>query len=169
MSNAHEGLKDEERGKPAWVFKITKSPPSITIGRGGEYIHVLSEVELRDVMRGYFPKEYYMDVLVDTESGERVYIKHLIDLSRYTWLPKYMYVRFLRATCEVLGIPYKAEMVEAVTSKRLSPRAVMFFPEKSLIEKAETRTAEIKEREEAINREIAKLRVLMESLKEEKK
>ena len=169
VSDAHDKLKNEERGKPAWIIKITKNPPSLIIGRGGEYIHTLTKNELKDIMRGYFPEEYYMDVLVDTESGEKVYVKHLIDLSRYTWLPKYMYRRFLRATCEVLGIAYKVEMLDLVTATRLTPKAVVVFPEKSVFEKMEKRTAEIKEMEDAMKREIANIREMMKVIKEEKK
>jgi len=170
-SDAHSKLKkeEEERGKPAWVVKVLKNPPSLVIGRGGEYIHTLSVEELKDVMRGFFPKDYYMDVLVDTESGQKVHIKHLIDLSRYGWLPRYMYRRFLRAACEILDIEYKVEMLDLVTSTRLTPKALVIFPEKSVFEKAEKRTAEIKVREDAMKREIDNIREMMKVIKEEKK
>ncbi len=169
--SAHDKLKREaeEQGKPAWIVEIKKNPPAVVIGRGGEYIHSISGNELRDIMRGYLPEEFYMDVLVDEETGHRIHILHLIDLSRYSWLPRYMYRRFLRAACEVLGIQYKVEMLEAVTSQRLTPKALIIFPEKSVFEKAERRTAEIKEREDAIKKEIEQLREFVKAQKEEKK
>lgn len=168
-SDAYEELKNEERGKPAWIIKTTKKPPSVTIGRGGEYIHTLSGEELRDIMRGYFQKEYYYAVIVDEETGHEIHVMRMIDLSKYTWLPRYMYRRFLKATCEVLGIVYRLEMLDAVTSKRLTPKAYVVFPPKSVFEKVEKRTAEIKEREESIKREIDNLREFMKGQKEEKK
>ena len=167
MSDAHEKLKKEEP-KAEWRVFILPDKSGLKIDHFGE-VHTLSKKELKDVMRGFFPEEYYMDVLVDTESGQKVYVKHLIDLSRYSWLPKYMYRRFLRATCEVLEIPYKVEMLDLVMSTRLTPKALVIFPEKSVFEKAEKRTAEIKEREESMKREIKSIREFMESMKEEKK
>jgi len=168
-SDAHEELKNEERGKPAWIIKITKNPPTITIGRGGEYIHVLSGEELKDIMRGYFQKEYYYAVIVDVETGHEIHVMRMIDLSKYTWLPRYMYRRFMKAICEALGIVYRLEMLDAITSKPLTPKVRVIFPQKSVFEKVEKRTAEIKEREESIKREIENLREFMKGQKEEKK
>lgn len=167
MSSSHEKLKKEEP-KVEWRVFVLPDKSGMKVVHFDE-IHILSRAELKDIMRGFFPNEYYMDVLVDTESGEKVYVKHLIDMSRYTWLPKYMYRRFLRSTCEVLDIPYKVEMLDLVTSARLTPKAVVVFPEKSVFEKAEKRTAEIKEREDAMKREIDNIREMMKVIKEEKK
>lgn len=165
---AHAKLRKEAAAeRPEWRVEILKGN-GLRIDHFGE-VHLLSRVELEDIMRGYFQKEYYYAVIVDVETGHEIHVMRMIDLSRYTWLPKHMYRRFLKAACEILGIVYKLEMLEAVTSKRLTPKAIVVFPQKSVFEKAEKRTAEIKEREESIKREIENLREFMKGQKEEKK
>lgn len=166
-SDAHKVLKKEEVSKPEWVVEVLPKKAGLKVDHFSE-VHLISRSELENIMRGYLKGEYWWGIIEDTE-GHRIYVPHPIDMSRYSWLPKHMYRRFLKATCEILGIMYKVQMLEAVTAVRLTPRALIMFPQKSVFEKAEKRTAEIKEEEDSMGREIDRLREFMKSLKEERK
>lgn len=90
---------------------------------------------------------------------------HMIDLNRLTWLPKSQYKKFLTVICEALGIKYKPYMLVSAMSMRLTPKAIIIFPEKSLIRKKEEM---IEEQRIKIDRTLDKLeeiKKLLEALK----
>lgn len=202
-------LRGKKPSKPEWVFVVHKKPPGLTVlhGRGisrlsqkeikelmkihgGELpvtrardVHVFSEDELRDLMRGYLEKEFYMDV-IEVEVGRieqkppvplkgRIPVMQVINLKRYDWLPKYLYPRFLRHVCEALGIIYRPFMLEAVYPVPLTPKAMVEFRPKPFWYKYEKRLEELKTRDKITKSEadeaIEFLRKYKEYEKEKKK
>jgi hypothetical protein len=164
-SEALKKLKKEVEVKEEWIFKIFDKPPGLTVDHMGE-AHQLAEKELRDLMRGYLKGEYFMDVVYDPKEKAYVHVLKIIDLSRYKWLPRYLYKKFLKCVCEVLDIPYRPQMLDAVTAQRLTAKARIAFAEKKLWDLAEERAKELAERYERIYEEIAGLEKFF---KEEKK
>ena len=128
-SKALKKLRKEVEVKEEWVFRIFDKPPGLTVDHRGD-IHQLAVKELRDLMRGYLKGEYYMDVVYDPEEGAYIHVLTMINLARYPWLPKYLYTKFLRCVCEVLGIPYRPQMMDAIMPRHLTPKARVVFPEK---------------------------------------
>jgi hypothetical protein len=166
---AHDKLK-KEMDKPAEEFIILRNPTTLKVTHD-RVVHTISAFEMKDVMRGYFEKEFYMDVITD-EEGHKVHILSPIDLSRFTWLPRYYYREFVMSMCEALGILFRPLMMESVVPVRLTPKAKVMFREKTIIEKTEARVEEIKTREEAMKREIEDINNFfrgLKKLKEEEK
>jgi hypothetical protein len=164
-SEALKKLKKEY--KEEWVFKVFKNPPGLTIEHMGD-THQLSEKEMRDLMRGYLRGEYYMEVIKDKE-GHEIHVLTMIDLSRYKWLPKYLYRRFLMYVCDALGLVYRPLMLEAVVSVPLTPKAVVEFAPKPYFYEYEKRAAELGERRKVTMSEIDELMKFSELLKKEGK
>jgi len=163
-SDAYKKLKKEEKEpRPEWIFKVSTKPPSLVIDHMSDK-HILSEKELREIMRGYLKGEHYEAVIKDEETGELVHVLHIIDLSRYTWLPKYLYKRFLRSLCEALGLIYRPEMMEAVTPVKLTPRALVRFREKTIWEKEEEHAKETEDVVNLVNKDIAALEKFFKGL-----
>jgi len=166
-SEAYKKLKKEVEVKEEWIFRIFDKPPGLTIDHLGE-VHQLAEKELRDLMQGYLKGEYYMDVIYDPEERAYVHVLTMINLGRYGWLPKYLYKKFLKCVCEVLGIPYRPQMLEAVVPKPLTPKARVMFAEKKPWDLAEERAKELEERYERVWEEIEGLEKFFKEVKKKK-
>jgi len=165
-SEAYKKLKEEARvarGTVAyrykvretgaeWVFKVFDKPPGLTIDHRGETV-TFSEKELRDLMRGYLKGEYYMEVIYDPVEKAYIHVMAMINLGRFTWLPKYLYKTFLKSVCEALGIPYRVQMLEAVEPRPLTPKARVEFAEKKVWDVELERAKELKELLERSKRE----------------
>jgi len=165
---AYDKLKKESETVEEFVILYKPTTLKVTHDR---IVHTLSEREMREVMKGYFQKDYYMDVVKD-EEGNLVHILHPIDLSRFAWLPRYLYVKFVKSVCEALGIPFRPMMMESIVPVPLTPKARVEFRQKTIIEKTEARVEEIKTREGAMKREIDEIKQFfegMKKLKEEEK
>ena len=159
---AHDKLKKEIEN-PAEEFVILRKPTTLKVTHD-RIVHTVSLWEMKDVMRGYFDKEFYMDIVIDDE-GHKVHILHPIDVSRFGWLPRYLYVKFVKSVCEALGILFRPIMMESIVPVPLTPKAKVEFRQKTIIEKTEIRVAEIKEREEAMKREIEDINKFFKGLK----
>lgn len=144
-SEALEKLKKEVTVREEWIFRIFDKPPGLTINHMGE-VHQLAEVELRDLMLGYLKGEYYIDVVYDPEERAYIHVMTMINLGRYRWLPKYLYKKFLKCVCEVLDIPYRPRMLDAVVPKPLTPKARVEFAEKKPWDEGLERCEELKEK-----------------------
>ena len=158
---SHDKLKKEE--DTGEEFVILRKPTTLKVTHD-RIVHTVSLFEMKDVMRGYYEKEFYMDIVVD-EEGHKVHILHPIDLSRFAWLPRYLYVKFVKSICEALGIPFRPLMMESIVPVPLTPKARVEFRQKTVIEKTEARVGEIKEREEAMKREIEEISKFFKGLK----
>lgn len=167
LKNEFEKEKKKRSLKAEWIFKIFKKPRGLLVDHMGE-VHQLTRKELEDLMRGYLKGEYFMDVIYD-EEGKAVHVMKMIDLSRYTWLPKYMYRRFLKAVCDTLGLVYRPFMLEAVTARRLTPKAMVEFGEKPFWHEPEERAKELAEKYEYVHGEIEALERFFKMQKEKER
>lgn len=169
------GRLDDEEIKD--LMKIHSGELPVTKARD---VHILSEEELNDLMRGYLNKEYYMDVIEIPvgyigKKGEKIQLKEripvmqVINLKRYNWLPKYLYARFLRAVCEALGIIYRPFMLDAVFPVPLTPKAVIQFKPKPFWVEYERRIEAAKEREKLVKSEFDESIEFLKKLKEYEK
>ena len=171
-SDAYKKLREEEFEKEKkkrdlkaeWIFKEFKKPPGLAIDHMGE-VHVLSDDDLRDLMRGYL-QEYVWKGKI---SGEVFELTPVVDLSRYAWLPKYMYRRFLRSVCEVLGIIYRPELLEEMIFPPETEKARVEFAEKPFWAAPEERAKELAKRYEYVYDEIEALERFFKSVKEKEK
>jgi len=171
-SEARKKLREEEFEKEKklrdikaeWICKVFKRPPGLAVDHMGE-VHVLSEEDLRDLMRGYL-REYVWKGKIEEEVFP---IEPIIDLTRYSWLPKYMYRRFLMAVCEALGIIYRPELLEELVYPRETEKARVEFPEKPYWIEPEKRARELSQRYEYIYDEIEALERFFKSVKEREK
>jgi len=166
-SEALKKLKKEAEVKEEWIFRIFDKPPGLTVNHLGE-VHQLAEKELKDLMQGYLKGEYYMDVIYDPEERAYVHVLTMINLGRFRWLPKYLYRKFLKCVCEVLGIPYRPQMLEAVVPKPLTAKARVAFAEKKPWDLAEERAKELEERYERVWKEIEGLEKFFKEVKKKK-
>jgi len=164
-SEALKKLKKEVEVKEEWVFRIFDKPPGLTVEHLGD-VHQLAVEELRDLMRGYLKGEYYMYVIYDPEEKAYIHVMTMINLGRYRWLPKYLYNKFLRCVCEVLGIPFRLQMLDAVVPKPLTPKARVVFPEKKPWDEGLERCKELKEK---FDRDKEEIEGLIKFFKEVKK
>lgn len=149
---AHEKLKKEERGRPEWTITVFKKPRGLKIDHMGE-IHQLAEDDLKELL---YTTEMKRGV------SECIWCP---DLARLSWLPKYMYKKFLKSACESLDVPYTNAMLVSLTPPRWQ-KAYVIFPVKTPIDLAEKRVAEIKEREQSMKREITELGMFLRGVKE---
>ena len=164
-SEALKKLKKEVEVREEWIFRIFDKPPGLTVEHLGD-VHQLAVEELRDLMRGYLKGEYYMYVIYDPEEKAYIHVMTMINLGRYRWLPKYLYNKFLRCVCEVLGIPFRLQMLDAVVPKPLTPKARVVFPEKKPWDEGLERCKELKEK---FDRDKEEIEGLIKFFKEVKK
>lgn len=96
---------------------------------------------------------------------ETIKIYHVIDLSRYKWLPKKLYREFIKCVCKALGIEFEPEMVDSITSSPLTPKAVIIFPPKTKIAQTEKKLQERSESVDNTLRDAEDLIKMLEKMK----
>jgi len=128
------------REAPDWTIEVLTKPKGLKVSCK-RYVHLLSEKELKDLMRGELEKEFTFKGKIDEEE---IKLTPTVDLHRYDWLPKYMYRKFVRAVCDLLGIEYTPQMIVEMVFEPETPKATVEFREPTLIDKTEKRAEELK-------------------------
>lgn len=165
-----------------WVIEVFKNPPGVTVNHGGD-IHEFSEEELLDLTMEYI---LIRDMVVASEDYEvfmewfslpSVYVIYgreipsyrariqEVNLGIYEWLPKYMYVKFLKAVCEAVGVEYNNLLLVMLTPPAKGRSWKLEFHEKTELEQIEERTKDLKTRYSMINTEINALERFFKEMK----
>ncbi len=143
-----------------WEYKVFKNPPGLRIDHLGD-TYYLSQKELELI--GKYLGEY-------RARGRQLAFgfPYFYDMSRYRWLPKSQYKKFLKAVCEALDKPYRPFMIEVILPVKL-PRHRYEFPKKMPWDKAKDFVEELRLREERSAAMIDYLEELAKLKEKEKK